>query len=182
MPTPLPRPKPTDASASRSILDNIRHVVRALRVSSRAAEAAVGLSGAQLFVLQCLGESGVLSLGELAERTLTHQSSASVVVHKLVDKGLVTRDRAEDDARRYELSLTSPGRALLRKAPDVAQKRLFQAVEALPPLARRNLARALTKVVATMGAGGEPAGLFFEEEPASASSSSPKKGARRERA
>ncbi len=62
------------------MLDAIRRIVQALRESSRAAEKRVGLSGAQLFVLQTLGESPGLSLNELAERTRTHQSSVSVVV------------------------------------------------------------------------------------------------------
>src|SRR4029079_9481895 len=40
----------------RGILDAVRRIVRELHESSRAAEKQVGLSGAQLFVLQTLGE------------------------------------------------------------------------------------------------------------------------------
>jgi len=55
--------------------------VQALRVSSRAAERDVGLSAAQLFVLDRLaGADQALCVNELAQRTLTHQSSVSVVV------------------------------------------------------------------------------------------------------
>src|SRR5665213_199086 len=72
----------------REILDSIRRIVRLLRVSSREAEREVGLSGAQLFVLRTLSEHKFLSVNELAERTHTHQSSVSVVVQVLVDKGL----------------------------------------------------------------------------------------------
>src|SRR5436190_13999887 len=103
------------------ILDSIRRLVRLLRLSDRAAQSRVGLSAAQLFVLHELGKTPALSLGELAERTRTDQSSVSVVVTRLVDAGLVTRDRAEHDARRLELRLTKSGRAALQKAPAVAQ-------------------------------------------------------------
>src|SRR5215217_2732988 len=63
----------------RAVLDAIRRIVRVLRVSSRAAEKQVGLSGAQLFVLHKLEDAPALSLNELADRTRTHQSSVSVV-------------------------------------------------------------------------------------------------------
>ena len=62
-----------------------------LRVASRAAERDVGLGAAQLFVLHKLEEAPRLSLNELAERTRTHQSSVSVVVRRLVNRGLVAR-------------------------------------------------------------------------------------------
>ena len=84
-------------SDSQRILDSIRRLVRMLRVSDRQAQAELGVSGAQLFVLTELGKTPALSLNELAARTLTDQSSVSVVVTRLVDAGLVTRDR--DDAR-----------------------------------------------------------------------------------
>ena len=38
-------------------MNAVRRIVRALRVSSRASEKALGVSGAQLFVLQQLAES-----------------------------------------------------------------------------------------------------------------------------
>src|SRR5436190_9762776 len=113
------------------ILDSIRRLVRLLRLSDRAAQSRVGLSAAQLFVLSELGKTPAISLGELAERTRTDQSSVSVVVTRLVEAGLVQRDRASEDARRLELSLTRAGRAVLKKAPAVMQERILQAVERL---------------------------------------------------
>jgi DNA-binding MarR family transcriptional regulator len=118
-------------------LDGIRRILRDLRVSSRAAEQELGLSGAQLFVLQQLAQAPVESLNELADRTRTHQSSVSVVVSRLVARGLVSRDGSIDDGRRITISLTSAGRAVLRRAPEAAQARLASALERL---SRRELA------------------------------------------
>src|SRR5205809_4312238 len=106
---------------SQRILDSIRRLVRLLRLADRAAQNELGLSGAQLFVLQELGRSPSLSLNELAERTRTDQSSVSVVVTRLVESGHVTRDRDTRDARRLVLNLTKTGKALLQKAPPAAQ-------------------------------------------------------------
>src|SRR5579862_3620047 len=87
---------------TREVLDAIRRIVQALRESSRLAEARVGLSGAQLFVLRSVAESPGLSLNELAERTRTHQSSVSAVVMRLAREGLVEKRTADVDARRME--------------------------------------------------------------------------------
>ncbi|HJY34709.1 MAG TPA: hypothetical protein VJ260_07640, partial [Vicinamibacterales bacterium] len=54
---------------TRGILDAVRRIVRELHESSRAAEKQVGLSGAQLFVLQTLAEHPGASLNDLAART-----------------------------------------------------------------------------------------------------------------
>jgi DNA-binding MarR family transcriptional regulator len=149
----------------RSILDSIRRIVRTLRVASRASEKEVGLTGAQLFVLHHLAEATALSINDLADRTKTHQSSVSVVVQRLVDRGLVTRERSGLDARRVELTLTPAARALLKKSPGAAQERLIEAVERLPATTRRRLAGLLERLVRELGADEGAAPMLFEEEP-----------------
>ena len=103
----------SESTDSARILDAIRRLVRHLRLADRAAQGELGISGAQLFVLVELGKTGSLSLNDLAARTRTDQSSVSVVVSRLVDAGLVTRERDARDARRLVLNLTKNGRALL---------------------------------------------------------------------
>ncbi|HSU66231.1 MAG TPA: MarR family transcriptional regulator [Tepidisphaeraceae bacterium] len=147
----------------RDVLDSIRRIVRLLRLSSREAERDVGLTGAQLFVLQKLAEAKMLSVNELAARTHTHQSSVSVVAQSLVEKGLVDRSKAGDDARRLELTLTPAAKALLRKAPGAAQNRLIDAVERMPAPARTQLAKSLGRLVEEAGLGDEEAPMIFED-------------------
>lgn len=150
---------------ARVVLDSIRRIVQMLRVSSRAAERDVGLSAAQLFVLEKLAAARKpLSVGELAEATLTHQSSVSVVVQKLETAGLAARTRAADDARRVELSLTPRARTLLRRAPQAAQDRIIDAVNSLSPARRKQLAQLLFEIAEKVGGGdGQPAAMLFEE-------------------
>jgi DNA-binding MarR family transcriptional regulator len=154
-----------DSRDARAILDAIRRIVRALRVSSRRAQMRLGLSGAQLFVLQKLADGQTMSLNELADRTLTHQSSVSVVVQRLVDRGLVRRARASADARRLKLSLTAAGRALLERSPGAAQDRLLAGIAHMPPAGRRRLAGLLEDLVMRSGISEESASLFFEDSP-----------------
>jgi DNA-binding MarR family transcriptional regulator len=152
-------------SDSRSVLNSLRNIVRALRVSSRDAEKRVGLSGAQLFVLRQLNGNGPMSVNDLADRTLTHQSSVSVVVQRLVEKGLVARKNSPRDARRLELSLTAAAKKLpAGKAPDLAQNALVNALHKMPARKRSQLARLLNELVQSAGvSSGRPA-LFLEEE------------------
>jgi MarR family transcriptional regulator, lower aerobic nicotinate degradation pathway regulator len=144
-------------------LDALRRIVRALGISARTAERSVGVTGAQLLVLQLLRDGPARSLNELAEHTFTHQSTVSVVVDRLVTRGLVSRRRSTEDARRLVLTVTAAGRVALRRAPPPAQVQLIGALEALPTATRRSLAEALEMIVAGMGLAAEPPGMLFDE-------------------
>ena len=115
-------------------------------------------------MLQRLAEVSSLSVNELAERTFTHQSTVSVVVTRLVGRGLVRRNRADDDARRAELALTASGKLLLNRAMSSALARLIDALDAMPTSRLRVIGGSLDGVVDALGVGNEPPGMFFEED------------------
>jgi DNA-binding MarR family transcriptional regulator len=128
----------TDATCARKaaniriVMDSLRRIFRELRLCARDAERGAGISGAQLFVLQALAEAQASSLNDLADRTLTDQSSVSVVVRRLADQGLLARNASTKDARRVELSLTAAGRRLLARYPELTPaRRLVEALRRL---------------------------------------------------
>jgi DNA-binding MarR family transcriptional regulator len=143
----------------------IRSVVRALRLNTRSIEAKLGISLAQLFVLQQLAEKPADSLNELAERTATHQSSVSVVVRRLVDRGLVTRVSASADRRRVQIALTKAGEALLRDAPPTVQNSLIQGMSRMSPDQQATLAELLETWVLAAGIDLAAPPMMFEDEP-----------------
>jgi DNA-binding MarR family transcriptional regulator len=147
-------------------LNSLRHIVRSLRVSSRNAEQSVGLSGAQLFVLQCLSRESPCSVNDLAASSATDQSSVSVVVSRLVARGYVKRLPSKLDRRSVELSLTPSGKKLLESAPEAAQDRLLEALSQLKSAELVRLSSLLEKVVQLANVSSESAPLFFEEGPA----------------
>ncbi|MFO0760234.1 MAG: MarR family winged helix-turn-helix transcriptional regulator [Byssovorax sp.] len=162
-------------------LNAFRRIVRALRLSSSAAEKATGVSGAQLFVLGQLagaapGDEAGHSIAELARRAATDPSSVSVVVARLAARGLVARRTSASDARRAEVVITAAGRRLLGRAPSPAQALLVQAIAQLPPAEVRALAAALERVAGAMGLAGDEVVMFFEQEKAPRRSSSSKGG------
>ena len=149
------------AADTRAVLDAIRRIVRTLHESSRAAEKQLGLTGAQLFVMQRLSEAPGASLNDLAAATHTHQSSVSTVVARLVQRGLVLRAPAASDRRRLELRLSADGRRLVTRAPDAAQARLIRAIEQLPPARRRALTQSLVTLTRAMDLAGHEPVMFF---------------------
>jgi DNA-binding MarR family transcriptional regulator len=145
-------------------MNALRRIVRDLRLSSREVERSAGISGAQLFVLQALAEERASSLNELADRTLTDQSSVSVVVRRLTDRRLVARKASHEDARRMELSLTPAGKRMLARCPEPTQARLVEALRRLdaPELAR--LTGGLSALVRELGSEPTSPPMFFDEE------------------
>jgi DNA-binding MarR family transcriptional regulator len=151
-------------STPQRVMDSIRRVVRLLREASREAEEHVGLSAAQLFVLQKLDPDRPLSIKELAARTLTHQSSVSVVVSRLVERGLVARRPADHDGRQLALTLTARGLNLLGRAPGASQDRIIAAIAALSRRQQTTLAQSLELLVAALGIDEREVPMLFGED------------------
>jgi DNA-binding MarR family transcriptional regulator len=131
------------------VIDSLRVLVKALRDSGRDAEQKLGITSAQLYVLQALRDHPA-SINELAARTYTHQSSVSMVVARLVESHLVARSAARGDARKLSISLTSAGRNLIRKAPDGAPTRLVNALRAMSKSDLKALSAQLTNLAEIM--------------------------------
>jgi DNA-binding MarR family transcriptional regulator len=151
-------------SESKRILNSIRHLVRALRLFDREAQTRYGISAAQMFVLHALSEEDVLSLNELADRTATDQSSASVVVQRLVEAGYVTRAAQKEDRRRIELRLTARGRTVIRKSPPPAQQKILAAIDRMPAKERKAFAAMLETFVSEIGVRAKRAPMLFEDK------------------
>jgi DNA-binding MarR family transcriptional regulator len=145
-----------------AVVNALRRIIQAIRLSSSAVHDTFGVTGAQLFVLQQLAERPGASLRQLAEATLTDQSSVSVVVSRLVAAGYVARRVSPDDARRTELTLSDRGRALLRRGPRLAQTRLMASLRDTPSTQLRATARVLERAARAVSPTHAPAPMFFE--------------------
>lgn len=147
------------------MLRSLRMLVHGLRATSHAVEKKLGVTGAQLFVLRELAAEPDVSIRRLSERTLTDPSSASVVVARLVERGLVKRRRDLADGRRSVLSVSKRGKAVLEHSPEPYQAKLFAALQSLPRQHLRQLHLGLSALVggSTQRRGTSP--LFFEDAP-----------------
>jgi len=163
----MTRKAPRDGEEAKRILTAIRRLVRVLRIYDRQAHSRYGVTAAQMFVLHTLFAVGEgISLNELADKIATDQSSASVVVQRLVESGFVSRTTRPDDRRHVQLTLTAQGRRVIRRSPPPAQEKMMNAIDDMPPADRRKFAKLMEAFVDALGASGK-APLLFEEDGAS---------------
>lgn len=156
--------KSESSQYSAQIFDHIRRIVRALRVTSRRAEKELGLTAAQLFVLQRLKVQSSMTLKEVAEATLTDPSTVSGVVQRLVEKGYVERKQSIEDRREIRLSLSPSGAAQLRQGFLSFQEILSDAIQKMPKKRQQALAELLGEACERSGISKEPLTMFFENE------------------
>lgn len=152
------------ADDTREVLDSVRRIVRFLRQSAVAGDNPLGVTAAQLFVLETLAAEESLSVNELAERTYTDQSTVSVVAKRLVERGLVARERSAADGRKVDLALTKRGRALIaRETHRAPSAQLVEALSSFDVTTRRDLAKSLSALVRQLGIDLDPAPMLFED-------------------
>ncbi|QDK39683.1 MarR family transcriptional regulator [Bdellovibrio sp. NC01] len=128
-------------------MDYIRHIFKALRISSSQFEKNLGLSAAQIFVLKKLKEEPGLSINDLAVRTVTHQSSVSVVVKKLEEQKLVSRSTSKEDSRKVIVFLTPEGEQKLQHIPRAIQEDMIETLQAMSPHKTKTLAEIMHEFV-----------------------------------
>lgn len=151
-------------SDSQLVLDAIRRIVKDLRNFSKLTEKNYGLSTAQIFVLQKLKEAKTpLTVNQLASATLTHQSSVSVVVSKLVNRDLVERIQNENDHRSSKIRITTAGKYLLSKSPPSVQERLTKAITRMSPSEQKGLVIGLRSLMVNAGMQDDEAPMLMED-------------------
>jgi DNA-binding MarR family transcriptional regulator len=74
------------------------------------------------------------------------------ILDRLEDKGLIDRQRSQEDRRQVRVTATPAGRELARTAPSPLQQTLAKALVVLPELEQATIALALERVVALMEA------------------------------
>jgi DNA-binding MarR family transcriptional regulator len=114
-------------------------------LASLHASHATALTPTKLRAVSVLGEDGELRVGELAGRVGVDETTATRLVDRLEEAGLVERNRLEGDRRVTVVALTHDG-AELADAVAAERRRFFADVlDALQPNERRELVRLTAK-------------------------------------
>jgi DNA-binding MarR family transcriptional regulator len=162
------RAAPATRSERRSdtveIVQGLRRIVKALHSYSQDVRKAYGLTGPQLWALKTLQGNGRLSTGRLAGALAVHQSSTSILIDRLVKRGLVRRLRGSLDHRFVDMELTRRGAELAADAPEPAQGRLLHALQAMSPREVRQIRHAVDRLVQAMEASDVNARFFFADQ------------------
>lgn len=143
----------------RSVIRQLRVIIRALQGHSRSVERSCGISAAQLWALWELERSPGLSVGDLSRRLSVHPSTTSNLLDKLEQGGLIERRRRERDQRIVRLYVTNAGRELLARAPSAPQGELNRALQNMDSIQLLALDQGLATLVSAMASTEPTAGL-----------------------
>jgi len=130
-----------------TVLRQFRLIYGSVRQHFRQIEAACGVSGSQLWILQEVVKAPGVGVSELANRLSIHQSTCSQLVEKLVRRGLLKKARLTDDQRRVGLTVSARGKKAVDCAPGPAQGLLPTVLANLPESALKSLERNLSVVI-----------------------------------
>jgi DNA-binding MarR family transcriptional regulator len=109
-----------------------------------------GLSGSQLWIMQQIYNFNGISNSELAKNLTLHVSTCSILVNKLIKKGLVEKTRSQTDERKIVLTISSKGKQLMAKAPKSPEGAIPSALKKLSIEELGELNKVLTKFAKKM--------------------------------
>ena len=120
-------------------------------IFSRIAPAGM-LTPRQYAILAAIEANQGLSQTGLVENTGIDRSTLADIVRRMLDKGLVQRERTADDARAYAVRLTRKGTNMLKKMRPFADEVDRQIAEAIPADQRAMFLSLLNHMVQTLAA------------------------------
>ena len=142
----------TKAIIISEIMDNIRRVFQAVNDKSKKAERQTGITGPQLWAIKVIGDLSPVRVSDLASRMYLNPSTVVGILDRLESRGLVQRNRSDDDRRVVKVQLTRVGKELLVRAPEVASGLLVKGLETLTSKELNNIEAGLDKLVSILGA------------------------------
>lgn len=111
-----------------SVCEEVLKAIRAIDMQSKMLHLRYGLTGPQLTALKEIQFQGVTTTSELANYISVSQSTATIIIDRLVEEELVSRTRDLDDKRKWFVSLTTPGQEGLAKRASVAAERFYRSI------------------------------------------------------
>lgn len=135
-----------------SLMDEMRSVARAIHQVGEQSLDDAGLSFAQykvlmhLFFAEQMGDGGELNPSEISDRQGVSRNTMSSFIRNLEDEGLVERRLDPDDRRRFNISLTENGRALVTDYARQHLAKISSCFSVLSPEEQETLSKLLRKV------------------------------------
>lgn len=132
------------------VLRSLRRIVRSIELHSKYLSVNNRITAPQLVCLLAAVAKGPMSTTALSREVHLSASTVVGILDRLEEKGWITRVRAQEDRRVVMVAATEQGIALARSAPSPLQRRLADALNALPELERATIALSLERVAALM--------------------------------
>lgn len=146
------------------VMQSLRRIIKCLQDYSQKVYSHYGITGPQLWVLKTIYQSGSLSLGELSKDMYLHPSTISGLVDRLEKKGVVLRDRNEEDRRVVKVQLTPKGNRVVKRAPTPVQGKMIYGLRKLKKDDLILIYHSVLKLVEIMEAQNVKATFLFDQE------------------
>jgi DNA-binding MarR family transcriptional regulator len=141
------------------ILRALRRITRSIALHSRQLAACSHITAPQLVCLHAIIDHGPLTATAISREIHVSPSTVVGILDRLEDKGLVRRERSREDRRIVFVSATEVGAVLAKETPSPLQKKLADALNALPELEQATITLSLERIVNLM----EPQGVLTHE-------------------
>ena len=145
----IPKVRPDNPYQLDPVLDFLRllwSIEHGLQKMSKRMETELGITGPQRLALRVVGQFPGLSPGELAGIVRLHPSTITGIVHRLVERGLLERERDPVDSRRTRLRLNPRAVVYTRTASGTVEKAVTQALSQAGAANVRAARKVLTEV------------------------------------
>jgi DNA-binding MarR family transcriptional regulator len=106
------------------------------------------LTKQQLTVLCALEHNEGVSQTDLVDMTDIDRSTLAEMARRMLERGLISRKRTEEDLRANAVAITPAGRKALRSARLAAERAEKRMLDALPAAERARLVKLLSTIVA----------------------------------
>lgn len=151
------QPSPSPDQDAHEVLRAIRRIVRKISSHSKHLSLEIGLTVPQLMCLKAIGEleetgTEEITVAKVAERVQLSAATVSRVVDRLVNGGLVLRERTAPDRRKVALSLTPSGLDRFHSLPVPLQEKFVERLRALSEEEKKHLLSSLHQLASLMDA------------------------------
>lgn len=138
----------------------LRRIMRSIDLESRQLLHEIGLTFPQLAALQAIRRLQPTTVGKVANSIHLGHATLTGILDRLEKRGLIARQRSEDDRRHISVRLTDAGQTLLDKAPPLLHRPFQRQLDRLEVWERMQVAATLQRVAAMMESlGGSPASV-----------------------
>jgi DNA-binding MarR family transcriptional regulator len=118
-----------------------------LQSTSKRMAATIGVTGPQRLVLKVVAKFPDISAKEVAHLLRLHPSTVTGILHRLVDKQLLSRDRHPSDGRRARLRTRAAARPFIRGRKGTVEAAVARALGRLPRTSIRGARLVLAAIV-----------------------------------
>ena len=129
------------------VLGKFRMIFGAAKSHFIEVEKACGISSAQLWILKVIQNNQGIGITELAKNIGIHQTTASILVEKLVKRKLIEKKRSQEDQRRVGLFTHQVGQQILDQAPKAVEGLLPATLEKMTEKQLNQLNESLNDLV-----------------------------------